>query len=102
MLRPMMSRRMSSTTWMMPPKRPILVPLAFPLFGNRFDRNRVDQRLVAVNIRPFERLKSTPRVPVANGSMHVFKTESARTEHWRLSVEPEFLPATWALSGVII
>jgi hypothetical protein len=34
--------------------------------------------------------------------MHVFKTESARTEHWRLSVEPEFLPATWALSGVII
>ena len=31
--------------------------------------------------------------------MHVFKTESARNEHWRLSVEPEFLPATSALFG---
>ena len=30
--------------------------------------------------------------------MNVFKTESARNEHWRVSVEPEFLPATLAFT----
>jgi hypothetical protein len=31
--------------------------------------------------------------------MYVFKTESARNEHWRFSVKPEFLPATSAFIG---
>jgi hypothetical protein len=31
--------------------------------------------------------------------MHVFKTESVGNEHWRLSVDPEFPPATSAFVG---
>jgi hypothetical protein len=38
---------------------PILVPLAFPFFGKCFHRNRVDQRVVAVNQLGSEKLKST-------------------------------------------
>lgn len=52
-----------------------------------------------VNHLLFERLKLTPEVPVANGSMYVFKTERARPKRWRFSVKPDFLPATWAFSG---
>jgi len=49
-----MSQRMIPTTWMRPRKRPVLVQLAFLFCGNCFHRNRVDQRLVAVNNQRFE------------------------------------------------
>jgi hypothetical protein len=72
------------------------VQLAFLFCGNCFHRNRADECNVAVNHPLSGRLKSTPESPVANRSIHDFKTESARNEHWRFSLEPEFLPATSA------
>lgn len=90
---------MSLTTSKRPRKRPVLLALAFLFCGNCFHRNHVDQRLVAVNHQRFERLKFTPEIPVADGPMDIFKTESARNEDWRVSVEAEFLQATWAFPG---